>query len=111
MKMETYICSVTRADDQTPVEHEFHIARSARLRSGGGDVLADVAGRNDNLRLANIVILDEYTLQQVTNLLVVVDNLPDAVDQVNDGLGHPVAGSSLATKYRNTRGDLLALLW
>lgn len=43
-------------------------------------MLAHVAGRDDDLCFANVVVLDEYHLEQVADVLVIVDDGPDAVD-------------------------------
>lgn len=107
----TYIGTVAGSDDQTAVQHELHVARARCLGSGGGDVLADVAGWDDDLGLADVVVLDEDDFQEISNILVIVDNSTNAVDQVDDSLSHPVTRSSLATEDRDSRDLLLALLW
>ena len=73
-------------------------------------MFANVGRRNDDLCLADIVVLDEDTLEQIANIWIVVDDFPDAVDQVDDSLGHPVARSSLATEDGDARSELLLLL-
>jgi len=61
-------------------------------------VLANVRSRGNDLGLADIVVLEEDDLQQITDILVVVDNASDLADEMNDGLSHPVPGRSLASK-------------
>lgn len=73
-------------------------------------MLAQVGGGDNHLGLADVVVLEEDDLEQVTNLLVLVDDSANVVDQVNDLLGHPVAGSSLSTKDGDARRHLLAVL-
>lgn len=73
-------------------------------------MLAEIRRGNDHLGLADVVILEEDDLEQITNLLVVVDNGSNSVDQVYNLLGHPVARSSLATKDGDFGLELLPLL-
>jgi hypothetical protein len=73
-------------------------------------VLGNVACRDDNLSLADVVVLEEYHLQEVANFSIVVDDLADLVDQVDDCLGHPVARCCFTTENADTRLNLLALL-
>ena len=80
------------------------------LGTGSRDVFADIGSGNDHLGLADVVVLEEDNLEQVTNILVVVDNGADSVDQVNNLLGHPVARSSLSTKDGDSGLELLPLL-
>lgn len=79
------------------------------LSSGGRYVLAEVRGGDDDLGLANIVILDEDNLEEVTDLLVLVDDGSDVVDEVDNLLSHPVARCSLSTKDGNAGLLLLSL--
>jgi len=43
-------------------------------------VLADVGSRYDDLALADIVILNEDDLQEITDIRIVVDNLSYSAD-------------------------------
>ena len=73
-------------------------------------MLADVGSGDDHLGLADVVVLEEDDLEEITNILVVVDNGADSVDQVNDLLSHPVARGSLATEDGDSGLELLPLL-
>src|SRR4051812_42813224 len=105
----SYIGSVTGTDDQTSVQDEFHVTSTTAFCTGGGNVLAEIRGRANNLGLADVVVLDEDYLQEITNLRILVHNLGHLVDKVDDCLRHPVSRSSLASKDRNTRHHLLLL--
>lgn len=70
-------------------------------------MLGDVAGRRDDLSLADVVVFQEDDLEQVAHIRVVVHNVADLVDEVDDSLGHPVSWRSLATEDRYARGELL----
>jgi hypothetical protein len=72
-------------------------------------MLANIRSRHNDLGLADVVIRDEHNLQQITNILVVVDHIPNFVDEVNNRLGHPVAWCSLSSKDGNLGHHLLAL--
>ena len=90
---------------------EYNHPSSANLLSASSrDVLADVRSRDNDLSLANIVVLEKDDLEQVTNLLVIVDDGSNLVDQVNDLLSHPVPRRSLATEDGHPRELLLSFL-
>lgn len=107
----TYVGTVAGSDDQTTVENELHVTCTTGLSTGSRDVLRDVGGRNNDLCLRDIVVRDEDNLESIANIRVVVDNITNLVDQVNDGLGHPVTRSSLSTEDGDAGSELLTLLW
>lgn len=107
----TYVCTVTSADDQATIQHKLHVTGTTSLSTSGGDVLADVGSRADDLCLADIVVFQEDNLEEISNIRIGVHDLSNLADQVNDGLRHPVTGSSLASENRDTRLELLTLLW
>lgn len=47
---------------KTSVHHKFHVRSPGGFSTGGGDVLANVRGRHDDLTLADIVVLEEDDL-------------------------------------------------
>jgi hypothetical protein len=49
-------------------------------------------------------------LERIADILVVVHHLANLVDEVDDGLGHPVSGRSLSAEDRHTRHNLLPVL-
>lgn len=126
--MKPYIGTIAGSDDETSVENKLHVAgtrcpivfisstillrhRSFNLLcSCSGNVLANVRRGDNHLGLADVVVFQEDNLEQVANVAVLVDNFAHSIDQVNDLLGHPVAGSSLATKDGDTWQLLLPLL-
>lgn len=61
-------------------------------------MLRDIGSRDDDLSLGDVIVLNKDNLQQITNVLIVVDDSADTVDKVDDGLGHPVTRRSLASK-------------
>ena len=71
----------------------------------------DIAGGSDNLGLANVVVCEEDDLEQVADIRVVVHDVSNLVDEMNDGLGHPVSWRSLSTEDGDSRSELLPLLW
>lgn len=72
-------------------------------------MLADIRGRAQNLRLADIVVLNENDLEEIADILVVIDNGTDLVDEVDDRLRHPVSWSGFATEDGDSGGHFLAL--
>lgn len=74
-----------------------------------------IASWSDDLSFADVVVFQKDDFEQVSDILVCIDNLADLVDEVNDGLGlnfslahadrygiistyHPVPRSSLSAK-------------
>lgn len=49
-------------------------------------MLANIGGRNNHLRLADIVVLDKDNLQQISDVRVAVDFIPDGSGETNDCL-------------------------
>ena len=93
------------------LEAYLHIARTRSFSPGCGNMFTDVACRNDDLGLADIVILQEDDLEKIANLLISIDDLADLVDEMDDGLRHPVPWRRLATKDTYARLGFLTLLW
>ena len=90
--------SVAGADDQATVQDKLHVAGSTGFRACSGNVLANVRGRGDDFGLANIVVFNVDDLQKVPDVLIIVDDFANAANKVNNSLGHPVAGSGLASE-------------
>ena len=109
MGFKTHVSAIAGSDNETTVEDELHVASPRSFSSSCGDVFAHVAGGDDDLSLTDVVILYENHLEEVTNILVIIDNSSNAVDQVNNGLGHPVSRGSLPAEDRHSGGKLLAL--
>ena len=59
----THVCAIACSDNHTAVEHKLHVARATCFRACSGDVLADVGSRDDDLGLADVVVLDEDDFQ------------------------------------------------
>ena len=79
-RKEAYVCAIAGSDDETAVEDEFHVACSAGFGAGGGDVLADVGGWNDDFGFADIVVFNVDDLEKITNVFVVVDDFANTAD-------------------------------
>lgn len=73
-------------------------------------MLTDVTGRDDDLSLRDIVILQKDNLQEVANILIIVDDSANTVNEVDDSLGHPVSRCCLSTEDGHSRSKLLAFL-
>ncbi len=104
----THVGAITSPNDQAAVEHEFHVAGPRGFGAGGGDVLANVRGWGEDLGFADIVILDVDNLEEITDILVIVDDLANAADEVDDGFGHPVSRSCFAPEDGYARSNFLA---
>ena len=59
-------------------------------------------------RVLHVEVRHERDLQEPVDVGVVVDRLADGVDQLDDPLGHEVAGCRLAAEDERARRDLQA---
>jgi len=66
--------SVHRADDESAVHHELHVACPRRLSARSGDVLTQLGRRDDDFCVGDVVVGKEYHLEQTFGLAVVVHN-------------------------------------
>mmetsp|Transcript_41521 Transcript_41521/g.96930 ORF Transcript_41521/g.96930 Transcript_41521/m.96930 type:complete len:774 (+) Transcript_41521:686-3007(+) len=110
MLFDLDIGAVVGADDDAAVHHKLHVGRAGRLGTRRGDVLRDVVGGNDDLRVANLVVGDEDELQVLRGVGVVVDDGADSVCERNDLLGHKVPGGRLAPDEAGALDNVLALV-
>ena len=58
-----------------PLSAELHVAGAGGLRAGGGDLLREVGGGDDDLGQADAVVRQEDDLQPVADQRVGVDHL------------------------------------
>jgi hypothetical protein len=65
--------------------------------------LRNVASRNNDLCNGDIVIRNEYNLEEITNSRIVVHHIGDTVNQLDDKLGNVVSRGRLASKDDYTR--------
>ena len=98
-----HVGTVQGADGQRAVHHKLHIAGAAGLLAGGGDLLTDLAGGHEDLGQGDAVVLQEHHLEPIFAQRVAVDLVGQGVDEVDDALGHGVAGAALAPN-RNVWG-------
>ena len=70
-------------------------------------MLGQLSSRDDDLSTTHIVVGEEYDLEKVTNLRIIVYFLRHTVDKFDDGLGIMVARSSLTTNHDNSRHELV----
>ncbi len=89
---------VKRAQRYGAVEHKFHIACAAGLRTGSGDLLRDVGCRDQLFGVRYVVILHEKHLHEAVYIGIIIDLFGDFVDELNDSLGAVVAGRRLRSK-------------
>ena len=109
--MDFHIGSVLSAQGDGAVQHEFHIACAAGLLGGQGDLLGDVAGRDQLLRQGHIVVAGHDNIQIGPHIRIPRDDLLQAEDPVDDVLGDHVGRGSLgAEDGRDGCGGLFASL-
>ena len=75
-----------RSQEQAAIQAELHVRRARRLSAGRRDMLADVGGRDENLRERHGVVGQEVKLQVFLRVGIGVDDARD-VDDEADRLG------------------------
>ena len=93
-----HVGTVQGADGQRAVHHKLHIAGAAGLLAGGGDLLTDLAGGHEDLGQGDAVVLQEHHLEPIFAQRVAVDLVGQRIDEVDDALGHGVAGGGLGAE-------------
>ena len=100
------VCAVHRADGQSTVHHELHVAGTGCFLAGDGDLLGNLGGRHDNLSQRYLVVLEEYDLQLVAYCRIVVDHLGDGVDQLDGLFRYCVARCGLGAEDKGARNEI-----
>src|SRR5215469_2389799 len=75
---------VARADGQSSVHHELHVACAAGLVAGRGDLIGDVACRNEALGQGNTVLGKKQNLKTTTEGRIPVNGSCKIVDELDD---------------------------
>ena len=97
------IGAVQGADRQGTVHGELHVTGSRGFLAGSGDLLGQVCDRVDAVAQFDAEVGDEYYLEPVPDIGVVVDHVTHRVDQLDDQLGREVTGCRLATEDKGAR--------
>src|SRR5271157_1454455 len=74
--------AVARANRECSVHHEFHVASAAGFVTRGGNLIRDVAGRNQTLRERNSVVRKKQNLQAPFHEGVAIDGASEIVDEL-----------------------------
>ena len=93
-----HIGTVQCAQGHSTVEHQLHIAGAGGLCACRGDLLGNVGGRNNVLRIRAVIVLHKNDLQLICYRRIVVDHKSDAVDIADNGLGTGIAGCGFCTE-------------
>ena len=95
--------AVHRAERQSAVHHELHVAGTAGLAAGRGNLLGHIGSGKDYLGVADAVILDEHNLDLAFDALVRVDHAGHIVDQPDDQLRAVVGRTGLGAENEGAR--------
>ena len=85
--MDLHIRSVRRSQRNRAVCHELHVPRSGRLLGRQGNLLGNIAGRDQLLRIAHVIVFHHHHFQIRAHQRIIVDDLLQHQNQVNDVLG------------------------
>src|SRR5262249_8042197 len=90
--------AVARADGQSAVHHELHVACATGFVPGGRNLFGQVRRGDQSFGKADIVVGQEEDLEPPADGGVVVDGAGDIVDQLDDKLGQVIGRGGLAGK-------------
>ena len=103
-----HVGAVQSTHGEGTVHHELHVAGAAGLLAGGGDLLTDLAGGHEDLGQGDAVVLQEHHLEPIFAQRVAVDLVGQGVDEVDDALGHGVAGGGLGAEQERLGREVQA---
>ena len=96
--VDLHVGSVHGSQGNGSVQHELHVSGSAGLFGCQGDLLGDIAGRDQFLSLGYVVVLDHNHMEELAGNGIFVDDILQAEDGMNDILCDDVSGSGLCTE-------------
>ena len=97
------VCAVERADRDGAVHHELHVAGAAGLLAGGRDLLGHLCGGHEHLGGGDAVVRQEVHLQPAAADGVGIHIGRERAQQLDDALGHSIAGRGLGRKQERAR--------
>ena len=84
--VDLHVCAVQSSQRHRAVEHHLHVARSGSLLGSQGNLLGNIRGGNQLLRLGHVIVLHHHQLQVRAHLRIIVDELLQAQEQMDDVL-------------------------
>ena len=103
---DLHIGAVQGAQGHGAAEHQLHISRAGGLGARGGDLLGDVGGGDDVLGVGAVIVLYEHHLHLPGHGRIAVDQLCQAVEVADDGLGAAVARGGLGAEEEEGGGEV-----
>ena len=82
--------AITRADGQSAIHHELHVACSAGFVPCGGDLIRNIAPRNQLFSKRDTVLGQEQYFEASTHNRIAIDRSGEVVEELNDQFGEGV---------------------
>src|SRR5215472_1348357 len=98
--------AVKSAHSQSPIHHEFHVARSTGFVSRRRNLVRHVARRDQTFRQRNIVFRQEDNLHPAAHNWVSIDRACQIVDELDDEFGELIGRRSFSCKEESARDHL-----
>ncbi len=86
-----------------PFRRELHVAGPGGFLAGRRNLLGEIRRGEDTLAVLDVEVGDEDNLQPIADTGVRIDDLGHRVDQLDDELGHEIAGCRFATENDGPR--------
>ena len=101
-----HVSAVQSADGKGAVHHKLHVAGAAGLLAGGGDLLGNFGGGHQLFGQGDPVVLQEDHLELVLADRICGDLAGQRVDELDDLLGHMIAGRCLGPEEEGLGGEV-----
>ena len=97
--------AVESADGERAVHGELHVAGAGGFFAGERDLFGEVGGRIDALPQLDVEVGQKNDLEAVAHQRIAMDDGGDGVDELDDQLGHAIAGRGFAAEEEGARAD------
>jgi len=95
--------AIKSANGEGAVHHEFHVAGATGLVASGGNLVGDVAGRNEVFGESDAIIREKENAETAADGGIGIDGVGEVVDELDDEFGKLIGGSGFTGEEEGTR--------
>ena len=100
---------IVGAQSDSTVQHQFHVAGAGGFRTGRGNLLGNIRGRNNFLRPGAIIVPDKNHLQTILCFRIVVDPVGNHINPMDDSFRPVITRGSLGAEDEGNGRQILQL--
>mmetsp|Transcript_33260 Transcript_33260/g.51758 ORF Transcript_33260/g.51758 Transcript_33260/m.51758 type:complete len:207 (-) Transcript_33260:643-1263(-) len=109
MLLDLNVGPVISSDNKSGVHDKLHVGGAGCFSPGGGNMLGDVVGGDNDLSVSDLVVGDEDELEIILGIRVGVDHGSNGIAECNNSLRDVVSSGSLASNEDSLLLDFLAV--